>query len=276
MSSRKPLKRIGIYAAAILVFVVMIFPIYTVVLMSVQHETDIRSKDINLIPTYLTGEHYQQIFKPDHIVQLKTALKNSLIVSASSGLLAVAAGVLAAYALARERIKFGRTILYSMVSIYIFPTVLFVIPIFILFVNFGLNDTFAGVILAYTAFVLPFMIWVLKGFVEAVNQEIEEAALMDGCGIGRLFFDIYAPLLRPGMAAAFLFSFILAWIEFLTPLIFTSSLKMLTVEIGLYRGTTNIQIGQMAGAAVVSMLPVFLIVAFFQKQIVQVVVGGDK
>lgn len=273
---RKLIERIMLYVGAVVVFLFMIFPIYTIFLQSVQYERDVRTLDMNFIPKYITLEHFKTIFDPGHIVALKEALINSILVSSITGILAVVVGLLSAYAVARLKIKLGKYLLFGMASIYIFPTILFVIPLFILFVNLGLNNSFPGLILLYTAFVLPFVIWTLKTFVDAVPIEIDQAARIDGCGLLEIFFYIYLPAMKPGIIAAFLFAFILSWIEFLTPLVFANSIKILTVELGLYRSTIDIDVGQLAAAAMVTILPVVLLTLIFQKLIVQVVTGEDK
>jgi len=156
-------------------------------------------------------------------------------------------------------------------SIYLFPVMLFVAPLYVKAVQFGLIDTYIGLIIPYVAFSLPFSIWLLKGFLEGIPVEIEEAAHLDGCTPWQLFAHIVIPLMRPGIFAVMLMVFILAWTEFLTPLLFTRDIKILTVQLGLYRSTFDIKIGQMAAAAVLTALPVVLLTAFFQRIITQAI-----
>jgi ABC-type glycerol-3-phosphate transport system permease component len=113
--------------------------------------------------------------------------------------------------------------------------------------------------------------------VKAIPIEIEEAAKIDGATTNQLLTKIMIPLLRPGLFACLIFSFVLSWVEFATPLIFTSEIKIITVSLGLYRSTVDIQIGQLAAAAVIITLPVILITLILQKQIQQVVlIGADR
>lgn len=272
----KMLERVIVYIGAVAVFLFMIFPIYSIFLQSIQYEKDVRTKDMNFIPEYITLDHFSTILQPGHIVAIREALFNSIFMSTMTGVLALTIGLLAAYAVARLKIRFGSPLLFGMASIYIFPTILFVIPLFILFVNAGLNDTYISLLLLYTAFVLPFVIWALKTFVDAIPIDIDHAARIDGCGLFKIFFHIYLPIMKPGIVAAFLFAFILSWIEFLTPLVFTSNIKMLTVELGLYRSTVDIDLGQLAAAAIVTMLPVVILTLVFQRLIIQVVTGEEK
>jgi len=274
---RKGLWTLGKYAAAILVFVVMFFPIYNLVLTSVQHEADVRSRDLMLIPKYVTWTHFREIFRSGHIVPIREAVRNSFILSSASSLLCMVLASMAAYALVRLRFRGKSIFLFGLSSIYLFPGILFVIPLFIYVVKLGLTDTFISLIIPYSAFILPFMIWVLRSFFSKIPEDLESAALMDGCNIRQLIFRVVLPLSIPGLVATFIFGFILSWIEFLTPLVFTSSrFPILMVSLGLYRGTVDIKIGQQAAAAVVAMLPVALLTIIFQRFIIGGLMAGSE
>ena len=143
-------------------------------------------------------------------------------------------------------------------------------------VSYKLDDTILSLVVPYTAFILPFVIWILKTFIDKLPLEIEEAARIDGCTIFQLLTKIIFPLLKPGIIAAFIFSFILSWVEFLTPLIFTNNLKMSTVALGLFRSTIDIKIGQQAAAAIITLIPVVVLMIFFQKYITRVILTGSE
>jgi ABC-type glycerol-3-phosphate transport system permease component len=232
---------------------------------------------LNLIPQYLDFRHYLAIFKPDHIVPVLPAMRNSLIVSTLAALFSVLIATPAAYALNRMHFPKSKIILRMLISIYILPTLLFIIPLYIAWINLGLFDTYLGLLILYTTFMLPFSVWVLGSFVKSIPIEIEEAAKIDGATTTQLLTKIMIPLLRPGLFACLIFSFVLSWVEFATPLIFTSEIKMITVSLGLYRSTVDIQIGQLAAAAVIITMPVILITLILQKQIQQVIlIGSDR
>jgi ABC-type glycerol-3-phosphate transport system permease component len=210
-------------------------------------------------------------------VPVLPAMRNSLIVSTLAALFSVLIATPAAYALNRMHFPKSKMILRMLISIYILPTLLFIIPLYIAWVNLGLFDTYLGLLILYTTFMLPFSVWVLGSFVKAIPIEIEEAAKIDGATTNQLLTKIMIPLLRPGLFACLIFSFVLSWVEFATPLIFTSEIKIITVSLGLYRSTVDIQIGQLAAAAVIITLPVILITLILQKQIQQVVlIGADR
>jgi multiple sugar transport system permease protein len=257
----RALRRAWRYPAALVVLIVVAFPLYGVVLASVQREQDIRSPDVNFIPRYLEFDHYREVLGPGHIVPVKEAMLNSLIVSVLAAVIAVA-------------LPGRRYILASLTSIYLFPTLLFVLPLYVKVVQFGLVDTYAGLIIPYVAFILPFMVWILGAFLKAVPVSVEEAAMIDGASRMQVLIRIVLPLMRPGIVAGLLMGFILSWVEFLTPLLFTRELTILTVTLGLYRSTQEIAIGQLAAAAVLTALPLILITLVFQRTISQVITAG--
>lgn len=266
--------KIATYGLAAVVLVVMAFPLYGIVLTSIQTERDIRSRDVAFAPTYVTTEHYEQIFSEDSGVPVTESMVNSLVVAVGSSVLTVAIAVPAAYALNRMRVPGRRIVLGGFAAIYVLPTLLFVLPLFITVVQLGLYDTYLGLVLPYVAFTLPFMVWIMGSFVRSIPVSVEEMARIDGANLLQLLVRIVLPLLRPGILAGLLLGFVLAWIEFLTPLLFTSDLSMLTVTLGLFRSTMDIAIGQLAAATVVTALPVILITTFFQRNITEVITAG--
>ncbi|MDR7480779.1 MAG: carbohydrate ABC transporter permease [Armatimonadota bacterium] len=264
------------YAAAALVLVLVAFPLYGLMLTSIQSEQDIRSPHVRFIPRYVLLEHYREVLKPGHIVPIQESMTNSFLVSLGTALTTVALAVPATYAITRLRLPGRQLILGTLVSIYLFPTLLFVLPLYVKAVQFRLVDTYLGLLIPYTTWSLPVTIWILKGFLEAVPIEVEEAARIDGANLAQLLTRIVLPLMQPGILAGLLMVFIFAWVEFLTPLLFSRELKILTVALGLYRSTYDIKIGQLAAAAVLTALPVIALTAVFQRTIAQVITVGAE
>lgn len=268
------LRKGATYGLALVVLAVMAFPLYGIILTSIQTERDIRSGDVAFVPSYLTTEHYQRIFSETSGVPVAESMVNSLVVAVLSSVVTVAIAVPAAYALNRMKVPGRRIILGGFAAIYVAPTLLFVLPLFITVVQLGLYDTYVGLLLPYVAFTLPFMVWIMGSFVRSIPVSVEEMARIDGANLAQLIFRIVLPLLRPGILAGLLLGFVLAWIEFLTPLLFTSDLSILTVTLGLFRSTMDIAIGQLAAATVITALPVILITAIFQRNITEVITAG--
>ena len=274
--ARRRTRAILRYTLAFSMVAVLALPIYSLSLTSVQHEIDIRTRSVRLLPRNLTLDHYREVMQPGHIVPVKEATLHSFVVSGLTGLMVVTLGSMAAYALARFPTRSTRWLLVGLTSVYMTPTILFVIPLFILATRLGLTDTHFILVWLYSAFTLPFTVWVLKGFFERIPREIDEAARLDGCSIPQALVRVVLPLAVPGLIANYVFVFILAWIEFLTPLLFARELRILTVALGLYRGTADILLGQQAAAAVLATLPVAILLFFFQRQIVEILTSGAE
>jgi len=279
MSSRRQRalgRQLLVYGAALVVFVLMAFPLYGLFLTSLQPETVIRSRDVRFLPETLYFEHFRAVLTPGHIVPLREGILNSLAVSTLTALVCVIVAFPAAYAFSRLRLPGGNLILGGMVSVYFLPTTIFLIPMFVLFVGWRIDDTYLALVLAYTGFILPFEIWILKTFIDKLPREIEDAARIDGCSDVQVMVRIVLPLMRPGLLAGFVFAFILSWIEFLTPLIFTNDVKISTVALGMFRSTIDIQVGQQAAAAVLTLLPVALMMLIFNRLITRVLLAGAE
>ena len=269
------IKNFFIYFFAIFVFFIMFFPLYGLILTSIQPEHIIRSRNLSFFPTEIIFSHFAEVLKPNHISNLYEGMRNSLTVSFFTSFLCLILGFPAAYSLSRLSLPAKNIILGALISVYFLPTILFVIPLFVILVSYQLDDTVLSLVIPYTAFTLPFVIWILKSFIDKLPTEVEEAAKIDGCSILQLLFYIIFPLLRPGLIAAFIFAFILSWVEFLTPLIFTNNLKISTVALGLFRSTIDIKIGQQAAAAIITLIPVTILMIFFQQYITRVVLSGS-
>ncbi|MDE0303310.1 MAG: carbohydrate ABC transporter permease [Albidovulum sp.] len=274
---RAILRSLLIYCSAAIVLFVMAFPLFGLLLTSLQPEAVIRSRDVQFVPETLHLEHFAEVLAPGHIAQVREAMLNSFIVSILTAIVCLVIALPAAYAISRFRLPGRLVLLGAMISVYFLPTTLFLIPMFVLFVSWGIDDSFLSLIIPYSGFILPFEIWILKAFIDKLPSDIEDAARVDGCSDLQVMMRVVLPLVRPGLLAGFIFAFILSWIEFLTPLIFTSDLKISTVALGMFRSTIDIKVGQQAAAAVLTLLPVAFLMLVFQGLISRVLLGaGDR
>ena len=170
-----------IYFFAILVFLTMFFPLYGLILTSIQPENVIRSKNITFFPSSIVLYHFKEVLNPNHISQIYEGMRNSFVVSILTGILSILLAFPAAYSLSRLKFPGKNLILISMISVYFLPTILFIIPMFIFLVSYNLDDTILSLVVPYTAFILPFVVWILKTFIDRLPLEVEEAAKIDGC-----------------------------------------------------------------------------------------------
>jgi multiple sugar transport system permease protein len=257
--------------AAILVF--CLFPFYWLVSISLKTPTDLQSS--SLIPPNPTLDNYQAIFKnPD----FTKALRNSAIVALSTTALALIVGSFCAYALARLKLRGKFVILAIVLTISTFPQIAIAAPLFKLWSDIGIFNTWIGLILPYLTFALPLTVYILVSFFREIPKDLEEAALVDGATHFEAFRKVVVPLAAPGLATAGILAFIASWNEFLLAVTLTSSSRARTVPaaISFFTGATEHEIpyGSISAASVVISVPLIIMVLLFQKRIVAGLTAG--
>ncbi|MGC9018820.1 MAG: carbohydrate ABC transporter permease [Candidatus Bipolaricaulaceae bacterium] len=201
---------------------------------------------------------------------------NSLIVSLGSALLSTFVGALAGYGFSRFYFK-GRSVLMGvLLSSQMLPGVLLVGPYFKLLAKVGLYNSYTGLILAFCTLTLPFSAWMLKGFIDTVPHELDEAAMIDGCSRLHAFFRVVFPLITPGMVATLIFAFLLAWGDLLWVLCLTSTESMATVTLGLSRLVTQFRViwPQLMAGSMIATIPPVVLYLVLQNYLVKGLTGG--
>jgi len=192
--------------------------------------------------------------------------------------ISIAIAVSAAYALGRVSFKGRGILLLAILAVSMFPQVAILSGMFELIRWMGLYNEALGLVVPYTVFTLPFTVWVLTTFMRELPLELQEAAIMDGCGVGRIILQVFMPLLWPALVSTGLLAFIGAWNEFLFALTFVIDDTQRTVPVGisLISGSTAFEIpwGSIMAASVVVTLPLLLLVFVFQKRIVSGLTAG--
>ncbi len=197
------------------------------------------------------------------------AIWNSLVVAGASTVFAMLLGTIAAYSLARYRTG-GDNLAIWIISQRMIPPIAIAFPIFLLYAILGLVDTRLGLIALYTAFNLPYVIWMMRGYVEDVPVELEESALVDGLNRWQMLWRVVFPMVRTGLFATAVFTFIFAWNEFLFALILTRT-EVITfpVQVSHYFGQQQIFWAKIGAMSVLGTLPVFVTVAMAQRLLVR-------
>jgi ABC-type glycerol-3-phosphate transport system permease component len=218
------------------------------------------------ILTSLTSENYVSLYLESPLLHY---LANSLLTNVSSATIVLILGSMAGYAFSRYRTRAFENAKFWYLSTQFIPPICVVIPVFIMMVALNLINTYEGLIWVYTAANMPFGVWMSAGFFESVPEDIEEAFVVDGCTQIRAFFEIL-PLVKGGLAATFLFTFLLGWNEFLFALILTRY-ETMTLPVGLSQFVTvaGLKWGQMAGMGVLMLIPIVLLTAVLQKHLVR-------
>ena len=248
-------------------------PIIWMFLTSLKREVDIVTRDLQYIPRQITFENYVAIWTQSNFPVLIT---NSLVVTTMTVTICVAAGTLAAYAFARISFPGRQQLMLGYLVVRMFPAVMMVIPLYVLMRGVGLVDSRFGLALAYTSFLLPLFVWMLKGFFDAAPKELESAARIDGSTRLGAMLRIVIPLARNGLVASSVFIAIGAWNEFLFALMLTTGQGSRTWPVGLQLMVGEFQLpwGVLAAGGILSILPVMVLFAIVQRTMVQGLTAG--
>ncbi len=221
-----------------------------------------------------TLENLRTVF--EHPWNLGSKIINSLVVAASTVLLAIPMATLAAYAFSRFDFRFKKTIFLVVIASQFIPAAVIVLPYFLMFKQLGLLDTRSALVLVNMSIVLPYAVWMMKGFIDAVPLEIEESAMVDGAHRGRVIWEIVVPAALPGIITAAVFCFTLTWNEFLFALIISKQ-DALTLPIGLigFRTERGDLWELMAAGGILITAPMFIISLLVQKQFIQSLTAGS-
>ena len=214
-----------------------------------------------------TVNNYVKLWEND---LFKDTFFNSIYITIISIVLSVTIALFAAYALKIYNIKFKTAFMQWLLLAYMLPEFLFVLPMFTIYQTIGIYDTYVGMAIIYQVHVLPFSIWMLRSFLDEIPKEIDDAAVIDGCGPLQAIFKIYLPLIIPGIVATAILNGIWVWNELAIALGLTFfDSQPITVGVASFRGYASIDWGGMTSSAIIAILPMVLFAAFAQKHIVK-------
>lgn len=259
---------------------ITLFPLYTVVISSIKPLADVRSA-FRWVPSRITFTPYADIWST---IPLARYFLNSLLISLGATVISVFVAILAAYAISRYRFS-GRGVFSLIVlSTQMFPGILFLLPLFVIYVNLEralgiqLYGSYAGLIITYLTFALPFSIWMLVGYFDSIPRELEQAAMVDGTTALGALFRVLVPVSMPGIVAVAIFAFITAWGEVLFASVLTDdATRTLAVGLRNYAIQSNVYWNQLMAAAIVVSIPVVAGFLALQRYLVQgIAAGGVK
>ena len=262
-----------VMALALFATALAVFPIFWMVLASVRPVAEVLAYPPKWIPQDFTLRYFADLFRTTEYLQY---LKNSYVVAIGTTFLSLLLGSLAAYGFSRYKVPGGRAILLGMLALYMMPGVSLVLPYFKITLALKLYDTRLGLILAYTSYVLPMATWLLKGYMDSIPPELEEAALVDGATQLGAFRRILLPLVIPGLIATGTMGFLGAWNEFFFAIVLTNSMKAqtLTVGIGRFFGQYNRDWNGVMALTTFASLPLLVVFVFVQRWVVQGMTAG--
>jgi multiple sugar transport system permease protein len=267
-------RRIGPWIVAdLVVFVFALFPVFWLAMLSLKDPATI--SDGRLIPSKWSTESYSSIFSSNEFTR---ALINSIGIALISTVLAVLLASMAAYAIARLEFPGKRVMLGAALALAIFPPIAIVGPLFNMWRNLGLYDTWPGLIIPYMTFTLPLAIYTLSAFFREIPWELEQAAQVDGATPWQAFRKVIVPLAAPGVFTAAILVFIFAWNDFIfaNTLTSTDNARTVPATLAFFTGGSQFEqpIGAISAASIVVPVPIIIMVLFFQRRIVAGLTAG--
>ena len=270
-SLNKKLETVGVYLIWIVATIITLFPIYWMFVVSARSRVELFGS-ASLIQTTFFAENYTKpLFDPT----FQKYMLNSIIVATSNAILVAILSLLATYALSRWKLKGSDNIFFWTITNRMAPPAAFLLPMFLLYTrvfkvgDYSLFDTRLGLILVYCVFNLPFAIWLMKGIMDGIPVELDEAAVVDGASTWTVLYKIIVPLAAPGLAITAILSWVFAWNEYLFAASLTSvEARTITTGLAEFVTVTGTNWGEMAAVAVLSLLPALFFLTLVQKYIV--------
>ncbi|MCK6066564.1 MULTISPECIES: carbohydrate ABC transporter permease [Microbacterium] len=275
MTTKRPLYATVLMYLALAGYLIFLgFPLLWLLSASFKSTQELNSLAVNLIPQQWDFSNYASALERQNLL---TAAGNSIFVAVVTMIISVLLSMPMAYALARLKGKLRAAGTVWILVSQVFPTILIIIPLFLVLRSLQLNDTLFGLILVYVTFTLPFTLWMLQGYVAAIPPELEEAAEMDGAGRFTILRTVVLPLLAPGLVATAMFTFVSAWNEFFLALVLIQSPELYTLPIALrsFLGAEGqTQLGPLAAGAILATIPSLIIFGILQKKLTGGMLAG--
>ncbi|MFI1620103.1 carbohydrate ABC transporter permease [Streptomyces lydicus] len=274
MTLSPKLRKWLLYAGVAAVVAYCLAPFYWMLVSSLRRTSDIFAN--SPFPTRLSFENYLAVLDPSE--SFTRGLLNSLVVAGTTTVVALVLATFTAYAMARLEFRLKRLVLTLIIATSMFPVVSLVVPLLKMFVDFGWINSYQAMIVPSMSFTLPLAVWNLTAFFRQMPDELEHAAMVDGCTRGQAFRKIIIPLAAPGMFTTAIITFIAAWNEFLIALSMTNKPEMQTapVAISTFSGASQFEtpFGSQMAAGVLVTVPLVIMVLLFQRRIVAGLTAG--
>lgn len=275
MLSKKQGERVRLSISYIFIWIMVflaVMPFIYVVLTALKSSEQIYDPD-QIIPTYITLENFRQVLFQSNFVRY---FMNSIFITVVTTAICMVLSVMAAYGLTRYYIIGSEKLKMAVLMTRMFPGILLCIPFYIIMKQILLIDSYVGLIMMYCSFTLPFAIWNTCAFFNTIPWELEEAAMIDGCGRLRSFFAVIVHVAKPGLFVTALFCFMSSWDEYMYASIFINTTLKKTIQVGMqdFVGQYSVDWGLLMSAVVISLIPLLLFFALVQKNLVDGLSSG--
>ncbi|SCZ70912.1 carbohydrate ABC transporter permease [Epibacterium ulvae] len=269
---RKRTRSFIAHAFVLTLVAIMLLPLFYMVMMSFKTSTEIAQDPLGLPESLYWGNYMAALSSMGYV----RSVLNSIGITISVIVVVVLTGAMAAYPLARMNNRISKTIVMVMALGLATPNFVTITPIYVIFRDLGLLDSYLGIVLAFAALKLPLAVFFYTGFIAAIPMDLEEAAKLDNCNSWQIFWHVIRPLLAPVTATLSLFIMIMVWNDFIYPLLLLTDKSKLTVMIAVYKfvGNTGIDPTKLFPAAVLGSLPLLIMFVAFQRKIMAGATAG--
>lgn len=268
-TQKRQFSKISLTLLVFVLTMVLILPFLWMISTSFKEADEIFQEIPKWLPRKFSFKNYMEIWNRGYF---KTYFLNSLIVSFATMGISLVVAMFAGYGISRFRFHGRGVFSVILIVVQMFPSMLLLIPMYIIMSKMGLLNTHLSMIIAYTTFAMPFCTWMIKGYFDTIPISLEDAARIDGCGRLRILFKIIMPLAAPGIVTVAMFAFILSWQEYMYALTFarTEEMRTITVGIALMQGQHgSVNWGQIMAGSVLACLPGLILFTYLEKYLVQ-------
>jgi multiple sugar transport system permease protein len=268
-SGSRVAQQIGVYVVVTLLALFCVIPFAWVLFSSID-----ANAGLYLHAPKPTVGNFVRFFTEEGTPRLLT---NSMVIAIGATVLTLALAIFGAYGLSRFHFFGRRTLMFAILLIRVVPPTATIVPLYMIMITLGLNNSYTGLILVEAAYQLPLALWLIKGFIDSIPVELEEASWIDGCSRIRGALRIVFPLTRPGVGACALFTFINVWGDFLTPLVLLQSPEKYPISIGMFRAFSarnQVDWGLLTSTAVLYMLPTVVLYLIVRRFLLKATVAG--
>jgi multiple sugar transport system permease protein len=269
-----------LYLAMVIALVVVLAPFAWLLISSVAAPVDLLARPLRWIPEHISLDRFVELTvgsaPNDQAQGFRSALVNSTVIATTVTAVAMVVGTLAAYAFARLRFPGRGWLILAFMATYMLPPIALILPLFQIMGALDLRDTKVALILIYSSFVTPFVIWIMRGYIASIPSDLDDAARVDGCSRLGALVRVIVPVAAPGLLSTALLAFLMAWDEFLYALVLTSTnaSKTLPVALNDFIGRFGLDFGLLATGGVIAALPPVIIAFAFQRHIVAGLTSG--
>jgi multiple sugar transport system permease protein len=279
---RRVLRALFIYAGTAIALLVILAPFAWLLISSVADKVDLLSRPLSWIPAHISFQRFVDLTVggapgDSQALEFRSAIMNSMIIASATTLVGMTVGTVAAYAFSRFRFRGRGWLVLVFMATTMLPPIALLLPLYQIMNTLRLSDTPLALIIIYSSFVTPYVVWLMRGYLDTVPRELDDAARVDGCSRLGALWRVVLPISRPGLLSTALLAFLLAWDEFLYALVITqtNASKTLPVALNDFIGRYGVDFGRLATGGVIAAIPPVLIAFVFQRYIVAGLAAGS-